>query len=102
MYMYLYEYVCMYLYTYMYIHNQLSLGPVPSISSSGFLIAISRSDPLDQPASEADRRPTSQSRTPSTRKVEGERGSASSRFDLGECALALAFRLKKIIAHLGG
>lgn len=86
----------------MYIDNQLFLGSGHYVSSSGFLIAISRSDPLDQPASEADRRPTSQSKTPSTRKVEGERGSASSRFDLGECALALAFRLRDIIAHLGG
>lgn len=70
--------------------------------SPGLLIAISRSDPLDRPASAANRQLISQSKTPSTRKVEGERGSASSRFELGECALALAFRLKNIIAHLGG
>ena len=56
-------------------------------------------DPLLQVA--ADRLIARQSKTPSTSKVEGERGSASSRFGLGECALALAFRLEKIIAHLG-
>lgn len=55
---------------------------------------------MADPASAANRQLISQSKTPSTRKVEGERGSASSQFDLGECALALAFRLKKIIAHL--
>ena len=68
---------------------------------SGFLVATSRNDPLDRTGLEADRRIARQSKTPSTRKVERERGSASSQFDLGECALALAFRLRNIITHLG-
>lgn len=92
----------MYLYTYIHIHNKLSLGPLPSVSFSWLLIATSRNDPLGRPASAANRQLISQSKTPSTLRVEGERGSASSQFDLGECALALAFRLKNIITHLGG
>ena len=71
------------------------------LSFPRLLIATSRSDPLGRTDLEANRQLISQSKTPSTLRVEGERGSASSRFDLGECALALAFRLRNIIAHLG-
>ena len=85
---------------YVHKNNYALVQGFPSCPSE-FLVATSWNNPLDRTDLEADRLIARQSKTPSTRKVEGERGSASSRFGLGECALALAFRLRKIIAHLG-